>query len=528
MRNIIFYIWIFVCYMVGGGCSDFLEEYSRDQVYASSCKDLDEALIGNGYMESRGDGKAPGFNDLYYGYLFALDDDAEEHVAMGWGSHNPSFIPQVRNTATWQKNPYLQTNTGEDSEDKTVEKLYAHIAYVNTIMSTLDEFPNDPIEDRKRILGECQFLRAAYYLMLSNLYGWAYDVKNNGADLSVPLKTTEWIVEDKFSRATVGEVYRVIERDLIGACANLRGVEQKNFYRTNQLAARTLLSRVYLYMERYDEVITQCDSALNMGLQMLDLNNFFYDTEWLDERDYLYMASNPEIVFTMGYATVQDYVTPATNDYGNTSLVYSASQSLIDEYRVDAEVLDLRFRCYFERHWINSDRFGVVKNYSYEQYWEYPVVFDSFLIRTVEIYLNKAEAQAMKGDLAGAIATLQPLFDTRYAPEMQPKLSSSSEKELVNFIRSERRRELCFEGHRWPDLRRYAVNTKYPLETTIRHMVYETENGEYAGYYLLKPYGTDNGWIMPFGSKEISYSEGVLENPDRPERPNEDPNFRRE
>lgn len=60
------------------------------------------------------------------------------------------------------------------------------------------------------------------------------------------------------------------------------------------------------------------------------------------------------------------------------------------------------------------------------------------------------------------------------------------EKELVNFIRSERRRELCFEGHRWPDLRRYAVNTKYPLETTIRHMVYETENGEYAGYYLLK------------------------------------------
>ena len=45
-----------MCYMVGGGCSDFLEEYSRDQVYASSSKDLDEALIGNGYMESRGDG----------------------------------------------------------------------------------------------------------------------------------------------------------------------------------------------------------------------------------------------------------------------------------------------------------------------------------------------------------------------------------------------------------------------------------------------------------------------------------------
>ena len=35
-------------------------------------------------------------------------------------------------------------------------------------------------------------------------------------------------------------------------------------------------------------------------------------------------------------------------------------------------------------------------------------------------------------------------------------------EKLVEEIRLERRRELCFEGHRWFDLRRYAVCEKYP------------------------------------------------------------------
>lgn len=88
--------------------------------------------------------------------------------------------------------------------------------------------------------------------MLSNLYGWAYDAKNKGADKSVPLKLYEWVTEDKFSRATVGKVYDAIVKDLLGACENLRGVVQKNFYRANALAAHVLLSRVDLYMENYD------------------------------------------------------------------------------------------------------------------------------------------------------------------------------------------------------------------------------------------------------------------------------------
>ena len=99
-----------------------------------------------------------------------------------------------------------------------------------------------------------------------------------------------------------------------------------------------------------------------------------------------------------------------------------------------------------------------------------------------------------------------------------------NEEELVNFIRAERRRELCFEGHRWADLKRYAVNTKYPQRTEIYHTVY-TGNNRYAGYYVLKPYGEDDGWILPLPEDEIIFNDGALDNPARLDRPNSDPAF---
>ena len=110
---------------------------------------------------------------------------------------------------------------------------------------------------------------------------------------------------------------------------------------------------------------------------------------------------------------------------------------------------------------------------------------------------------------------------TRYAAGKLPQLTSLDEEELVEFIRAERRRELCFEGHRWADLKRYAVNSKYPLAKKIVHRVFELKDntgGSEVGVYVLKPYGEDNGWIMPFQEEEMLFNDGKLENVERPER----------
>lgn len=48
-------------------------------------------------------------------------------------------------------------------------------------------------------------------------------------------------------------------------------------------------------------------------------------------------------------------------------------------------------------------------------------------------------------------------------------MPTESGESLVTLIREERQCELCLEGHRWYDLRRYLVCEKYPYSKTITH-----------------------------------------------------------
>ena len=74
-----------------------------------------------------------------------------------------------------------------------------------------------------------------------------------------------------------------------------------------------------------------------------------------------------------------------------------------------------------------------------------------------------------------------------------------------------------------------VISTTPGLKKSITHYVYTPNNsqgGNYAGYYVLKPYGEDNGWMLPYAMDEIEYNNGELVNTGRPERENEDPAFR--
>ena len=96
---------------------------------------------------------------------------------------------------------------------------------------------------------------------------------------------------------------------------------------------------------------------------------------------------------------------------------------------------------------------------------------------------------------------------------------------MIDFIRDERRRELCFEGHRWFDLRRYAVNSIHPLPDnfTIRHRnnAYEANLRTWYenGYYELNAYTQDRAaWIIPIPNYAIEFNRGELQNEIRPNR----------
>ena len=83
-------------------------------------------------------------------------------------------------------------------------------------------------------------------------------------------------------------------------------------------------------------------------------------------------------------------------------------------------------------------------------------VSDNWLLRTAEAYLNGAEAAAYLGDERTARELLEALRVKRWDREKYEPIQKTGEA-LVTEIRDERRRELCLEGHRWFDLRRYMV-----------------------------------------------------------------------
>ena len=145
-----------------------------------------------------------------------------------------------------------------------------------------------------------------------------------------------------------------------------------------------------------------------------------------------------------------------------------------------------------------------------------------FLIRLPEVILNKAEALAMLTRDGDAKTELEKLRSKRFAAA--PSVTETGEA-LIDFIRDERRRELCFEGHRWFDLRRYAVNSIHPLPDnfTIRHRnnAYEANSRTWYenGYYELNAYTQDRAaWMIPIPNYAIEFNRGELQNEIRPNR----------
>ena len=99
---------------------------------------------------------------------------------------------------------------------------------------------------------------------------------------------------------------------------------------------------------------------------------------------------------------------------------------------------------------------------------------------------------------------------------------SLSGADLITFVREERERELCLEGHRWFDLRRYMVDQRYPFTTTIEHTMswFTTTNNRYdvlayTRYYRLLP--GDDAYTLNIPKTVRDFQLSIGENP-RPER----------
>ena len=89
----------------------------------------------------------------------------------------------------------------------------------------------------------------------------------------------------------------------------------------------------------------------------------------------------------------------------------------------------------------------------------------------------------------------------------------------MNQIRDERRKELCFEGHRWFDLRRYSVNDTYPYSKPIVHVMNVVNSKGYntkTQTYVLEP--GDDAYTFAIPAKVLEFDKVSMGTNNRPKR----------
>lgn len=473
MRKIIYISIIFILAVSNYSCKKFLEESSQDEIVPTTVQDLGYLMSGEGYP--------------YQVDLNTLVNMLSDDVMCNGGQGQTNFVPVTR----YGKAPYSWTKTMfEDviTMEMTAKEVanpwqlfYEQISACNVVLDHVDKVSGSQ-QERQHLKGEALAMRGFYYFYLVNLFGKPYAAhgSNPNKDLAVPLKLNMAVTDKLQLRNTVAEVYQQIEADLLEA-KQLMEVNPRDagVYKMSPLAVDVLLSRVYLYQNRWDEAIEFATKGLTIKSTLSQLSGFAktpgyynFNNGLGDDYNRMYDPSiSTEIVFAykaMGAGVGSSKLFPSSIYPGYSATLkppYAPADGLMSLYDTrpmssnNSYIGDIRPRLYF----------------AYSAYFDWSTFQAGFLpfnggqggagIRIAELYLNRAEALTQRvllnGNAADRIAALNDLntlrsarYDTRqtYVP-----VAIGDARELLAFCREERRREFPFEGHRWFDLRRYGM-----------------------------------------------------------------------
>ena len=372
-------------------CGDFLEEDSQTLSYVNSIEDLDELLIGGGYLQNS--------RATYYSFtwLDVMDDDIT--MSTTGAATTTSTFNYLRNFYQWTEYPYDDDYPTRVGGNTTWSRLYESIEIANLILGDVDRFEEEEAYDR--VKGEAYFLRAYCYFYLVNLWGHPYDATTASERLGVPIKLTDYVEDIGFARNTVEECYQQILTDAKEAIRHLKGVTPSTNYRAGENAARALLAKTALYMGDWSTVVAQCDTILSFpkGLSLCDFNTTTL-SEYATSSSYnalIRSNSNPEAIFAGGFSTS-----------GTFQLTQRVTFIVSNELLALYDDNDLRFssgvNSYFFQY--SNGRYG-----SYRLSAASRLTNNSLLLS--EVYLNMAEALALLGEEAEAIEILQELRQRR-------------------------------------------------------------------------------------------------------------------
>ena len=322
---------------------------------------------------------------------------------------------------------------------------YKTIGRASQSITFTQDFPNISEDLRTQYIGEAKFLRALNYFWLVRSFG------------DVPIQEVDLI-----ERAPAAEVYAYIEQDLLDAIDALplkSEYSSQNLGRATKGAAQGLLSKVYLYEEKWQQAADMANTVISSGQYALEPD---YAIIWREagengSESLFEIQARGEIVAhgVQQYSLTQGARGPGGWGWGfNTPSadLENAFNTAGDSIRRDATIIFAGETLYDGRE-VNAGaenpRYNM-KAYSSTYTEQADSDKNIRVLRYAEILLIRAEAL---NELGQSAAALEPLNQVRERVNLAD-VTTTDQAALRNAIYLERRLELAMEHDRWFDLLR--------------------------------------------------------------------------
>ena len=227
---------------------------------------------------------------------------------------------------------------------------YKVIYMTNTIIETLVEGES---AESDHLLGEAYFIRGWMHLNLATLYARPYSHGRENLGIPLHISTNNAVV----TRASVGEVYDQVVRDLQKA-SGLMGASRGNTGYPSKTTALGILSRVYLYMENWQECVNTVNAMLggaNAAAKLdADLANLFINAKTSSE--VLFCLAHETIGDDMGQSSIGSMYLHSDEEAIGWGEIYPSNPLL---YLYERYPMDLRYTSFIHPQYPGLDTYTV-------------------------------------------------------------------------------------------------------------------------------------------------------------------------
>lgn len=430
-HNALFFIICSLLFSVSA-CSDFLEVDVKGKAtipsFLSDPQGLNAGLVGT-------------YNKMY----LYVDN---EFTKYGDVAGNMASLPAASSSGDM----VAQYNFTSDESQITGavgyiwRKIYVAQANANNIIEygprVAESYPAQS-DYCNNIVGQALLIRAMCHFDQCRAYAQPYNYTADANHLGVPVLLRTPGANDTPSRATVREVYDAVLADLERASTLLTDAVANDRHYGSLQAVNCMFSRVYLYMEDWGNALKY--ARLAIGTQQLAQGDDYLGM-------YRDLNKQGEAIFRLSGEKMSGYL---KTFYENTCVPADTLLSLFDP---------------------NDIRLKLLTNVGAKRCLKYsasvvpdnePKRDDPFIFRLSEEYLNAVEAACMLGQYAEARPYIRAIIERAVGTEKADDImKATSDADLLQLVRRERVKELCFEGHNFFDLTRWKQDVVREHNTT--------------------------------------------------------------